>query len=33
VARPGPWPRQPCVRLPWPTSGIPLSRISSSLKT
>jgi hypothetical protein len=33
VARPAPWPRQPCVRPPWPTSGLAPSRTSSSPKT
>jgi hypothetical protein len=33
VVRPDPWPRQPYVRPPWPTSAIALWRISSSPKT
>jgi hypothetical protein len=33
VARPGPLPRQPYVRPPWPTSGLTPSRTSSSPKT
>jgi hypothetical protein len=33
VVRPDPWPRQPCVREPWPTSGLTPSRTSSSPKT
>jgi hypothetical protein len=32
-ARPGPWPRRPCVRAPWPISGLAPSRTSSSPKT
>jgi hypothetical protein len=33
VAQPDPWPRQPCVRAPWPTSAIAPLRTSSSPKT
>jgi hypothetical protein len=29
----GVWPRRPCVRPPWPTSGLASSRTSSSSKT
>jgi hypothetical protein len=33
VARPDPWPRQPYVRVPWPTSGLAPPRTSSAPKT
>jgi hypothetical protein len=33
VAQPDPWSRQPCVRLPWPTSGLAPSHTSSFPKT